>query len=282
MKALLLISIILGVSMQDVIKKIYNKKEPCQGTYIFTTLSAVAAAAFFAITSGSLDFNIDTLPYSVAFAAAYTMGVVGSVVAIASGPLSLTSLIVSFSLMLPTLYGLIFLHDPISIGFFPGIILLAASLFLINKREKGVKINVKWVISVILAFVGNGFCTIFQKMQQVRFNGAYKNEFMIVALLITAIVSLIIAIIKERSIIKRHTPVGYALGIVCGVANGAVNLFVMILSGLMPVSLMFPIISAGGIVVTFIISTTIYKEKLSKLQLIGFILGTVSVVLLNL
>lgn len=49
----------------------------------------------------------------------------------------------------------------------------------------------------------------------------------------------------------------------------------------MPVSLMFPIISAGGIAATFVISQVFYKEKLSKLQLVGFILGTVSVVLLN-
>ena len=74
---------------------------------------------------------------------------------------------------------------------------------------------------------------------------------------------------------------GYTLGILCGAFNGMVNLFVMILSGLMPVSLMFPIISAGGIVATFIISQVFYKEKLSKLQLIGFVLGTISVVLLN-
>jgi multidrug transporter EmrE-like cation transporter len=60
-----------------------------------------------------------------------------------------------------------------------------------------------------------------------------------------------------------------------------VNLLVMILSGLMPVSLMFPIISAGGIVAIFVISLVFYKEKLSRLQIIGYILGTVSVVLLN-
>ncbi len=281
MNALLLISIVLGVSMQDVTKKIYNKKSSAPGTYFFVTLSALSAAIFFTLSSGSLNFNVSLIPYSIAFAMAYTAGVVGSVVAIASGPLSLTTLIVSFSLMLPTLYGLIFRNDPISIGLFPGLALLAASLVLINKRDAEVKINPKWVISVIFAFAGNGFCTIVQNMQQVRFNGAYKNEFMIIALVITAFAALVMTLAKERKIIKKQTLGCYSLGVICGVANGAVNLFVMILSGLMPVSLMFPIISAGGIVLTFIISTTIYKEKLSKLQLIGFILGTVSVILLN-
>ncbi len=281
MNALLLIAIILGVSMQDVMKKIYNKKSSAPGTYFFVTLSALSAAIFFALTSGSLNFNASLIPYSVAFAIAYTTGVVGSVSAISSGPLSLTTLIVSFSLMLPTLYGLIFRNDPISIGLFPGLALLATSLVLINKRDTQVKINPKWVISVIFAFAGNGFCTIVQNMQQVKFGGSFKNEFMIIALVITSVAALVMTLIKERKIIKKQTLLDCSLGVICGTANGAVNLFVMMLSALMPVSLMFPIISAGGIVLTFIISTTIYKEKLSKLQLIGFILGTASVVLLN-
>ncbi|MBE6696822.1 MAG: hypothetical protein E7587_10290 [Ruminococcaceae bacterium] len=282
MNALLLISIILGVSAQDITKKMYNKKVSAPGVYVFTTLSAVTAAVFFALTSGSLDFNLGILPYSVAFAVAYTTGVVGSVVAIASGPLSLTTLIVSFSLMLPTLYGLVFLNDPISLGLFPGIALLTASLFFINRCDKGVKINTKWLISVTFAFLGNGFCTIFQKMQQIRFDGNYKNEFMIIALAITALAAGVMTLIKERDLIGKQGVLGCSLGVICGAANGAVNLFVMILSGLMPVSLMFPIISAGGIVATFIISQVFYKEKLSRPQLIGFILGTASVVLLNL
>ena len=281
MNAILLIVIILGVSMQDVTKKIYNKRAAAAGTYFFVTLTSLAAAIFFALTSGKLSFNAEIIPYSIAFAASYTAGVVGSVIAIASGPLSLTSLIVSFSLMLPTLYGLIFLNDPISIGLFPGLALLAASLFLINKRDKDVKINTKWVISVFFAFVGNGFCTISQKMQQLAFDGGYKNEFMIIALVITAVACFAMMMIKERKILKMQKWDGYSLGLLCGALNGAVNLFVMILSGLMPVSLMFPIISAGGIVATFIISQVFYKEKLSKFQLVGFILGTASVVLLN-
>ena len=282
MNALLLITIILGVSLQDVTKKIYNKSTTLPGTYFFVTLSAFAASIFFVVSSGKLDFNPEIIPYSILFAASYTAGVVGSVIAIAAGPLSLTSLIVSFSLMLPTLYGLIFLGDPISIGLFPGLALLAASLFLINKRDKDVKINLKWIISVLFAFLGNGFCTISQKMQQVAFDGAYKNEFMIIALAITVLVCIVMTLTKERHILKAQKWSGYSLGLLCGALNGIVNLFVMILSGLMPVSLMFPIISAGGIVVIFIVSQVFYKEKLSKAQLVGFILGTISVVLLNL
>jgi multidrug transporter EmrE-like cation transporter len=47
-------------------------------------------------------------------------------------------------------------------------------------------------------------------------------------------------------------------------------------------SVMFPVISAGGIVISFIISLVLYKEKFSIMQYIGLILGITSIVLLNL
>ena len=46
--------------------------------------------------------------------------------------------------------------------------------------------------------------------------------------------------------------------------------------------IMFPIISAGGIVMASILSLTIYKEKLSTLQKLGLMLGVLAIVVLNL
>ena len=64
-------------------------------------------------------------------------------------------------------------------------------------------------------------------------------------------------------------------------ANGAVNLFVMLLTGLLPTAILFPSISAGGMAITFAIAILFYKEKLSKVQILGYMFGIISVVLLN-
>jgi len=55
----------------------------------------------------------------------------------------------------------------------------------------------------------------------------------------------------------------------------------MILSGRMPVSLMFSLISAGGLLVTYIVSKFLYKETLTKTQFVGFLFGLLAVVFLN-
>lgn len=281
MNAVLLISIILGVSAQNIIKKPYTQKSGGKGAFIFGALSSMAAMLFFIVTSGGFEWNVGVLPYAVGFAVSYAMAVVFSVLATACGPLSLTALVISFSLMIPTFYGLIFLHDERSVGLIPGLVLLGASLVLINLKSDSVKITPKWLAFVFLAFVGNGMCSTVQKMQQDAFDGAYKNELMILALAMVSIGLLIISLFTELKSIKPCLKFGWYLALPCGIMNGIVNLFVMLLSARMPVSLMFPLVSGGGIVITYFVSRFIYKEKLTKLQLIGFVLGVGSVVLLN-
>lgn len=280
MDILYLLAIILGISGQSIVKKPYTQKTNGAGVYFFNTLLSAAALLFFVVTSSKFSFDISFIPYSIGFAVSYAVASVFMVLAIAYGSLSLTSLFISYSLMIPTFYGLI-IGDTVSTGFIPGMLLLVISLFLTNKSDEKAKISLKWIICVFLSFFGNGMCTVVQKMQQIASNGAYKNEFMIVALAIVTVVMLIMSILKERTEIKFFAKSGWHWAIICGALNGMVNLFVMILSGKMPVSLMFPLISAGGLVVTYIVSRFFYKEKLTKIQFIGFIFGLMAVVFLN-
>lgn len=270
----------MGISGQSIVKKPYTQKTNGAGVYFFNTLLSAAALLFFVVTSSKFSFDISFIPYSIGFAVSFAVTSVFMVLAIAYGSLSLTSLFISYSLMIPTFYGLI-IGDTVSTGFIPGMLLLVISLFLTNKSDEKAKISLKWIICVFLSFFGNGMCTVVQKMQQIASNGAYKNEFMIVALAIVTVVMLIMSILKERTEINFFAKVGWHWAIICGVLNGMVNLFVMILSGKMPVSLMFPLISAGGLIVTYIVSRFFYKEKLTKIQFIGFIFGLTAVVFLN-
>jgi len=68
----------------------------------------------------------------------------------------------------------------------------------------------------------------------------------------------------------------------CGVANGVVNYLVLVLSNRLPASVMFPIISAGGVVLASLIAIFFYKEKLQWQQWLGMLLGILAIVALNL
>ena len=282
MNAIFLLIIILGISAQHVTTKAYNAK--ARGVYSFSAAKSLAALMVFLVTAGkNLTFSPETIIYSVAFALTYSMATIFSVLAIKTGPLSLTSLLGQYSLIIPTFYGLLILNEAAGVALIIGIVLLLVSLLLINlegkKEEK--KITLKWGIYVLLSFIGNGGCSTVQKIQQIKCNGMYKNEFMIIAFIITVITLLICTLITERNTMVDSFKKGFPYYTVCGLANGAVNFFVLVLATRMPASVMFPIISAGGIVTTALISIFVYKEKLSLPQKIGMILGITAVVVLN-
>lgn len=280
--ALLLTASIFGVTIQQVSKKAYNKKV-AGGTFTFTALSIIFALIVFIFTSGGkFDLNPEILPYCFGFAVAYGAASIGSFLAVGAGPLSLTSLMVSYSLIIPTIYGLIVGETP-SPFLYVGLALLFVSILLVNIEKKGEekKITLKWIIFVLIAFVANGACSTVQTIQQRTFEGAYKSEFMIIALITSIIAIGAAAVIFERNNFASKIKTGAHWYIICGLANGLVNLFVMMLAKYNP-AIVFPVISAGGIITTAIVGIFVYKEKLSVMQIIGMFLGTASIVFLNL
>ena len=66
-----------------------------------------------------------------------------------------------------------------------------------------------------------------------------------------------------------------------GIANGMVNFLVMVLTTMVPTVILFSSIQALAMSLTFVLALAVFKEKLSKAQTTGYILGIISVVLLN-
>jgi multidrug transporter EmrE-like cation transporter len=153
---------------------------------------------------------------------------------------------------------------------------------MINSKKTEVKISLRWIIAVALAFIGNGVCSAVQNVHQRKFVGEYKSEFMITALLTVSVILFVAAFFAERSDISATIKRGGYLMVLCGAANGAVNLFVMLLATRMNASIMYPVISAGGIILTWGVSRFMYKEKLTLGQNLALVFGIAAVVLMNL
>jgi len=295
MQYILLFVVVIFNSSQSLIQKQYNIKTQATNVFSFCGLTCFfallffVASAFFSIEfqegslivnkSSGINFDPGIIIYAVGFSITYAAATLGGFLALKYGPLGITLLIGSYSLLVPTFYGIIFLKDPISYTTYIGLALLAVSLFCLNFKNEKINFSLKWLVCVILSFIGNGMCSTVQRMQQVAFDGEGKNELMIVALIISVILFFIIALVrKEKFDIRQSLPYAAPKGI----ANGIVNLFVMALQAVIPTAIFFPVISAGGIITGFFVSIYVYKEKLSKLQYFGYALGVLSVILLNL
>lgn len=282
LNALFLIGATVTIATQAIAKKAYNVRLGDRGAYTFSAVSVIAAALFFLFSSGfSLDFKAQIVPYALIFGVGYGVAIIGIFLAILHGSLSLTSLVTSYSLIIPTFYGIFFLDESLSVPFIIGLVILFVSLFLINSKKGDGKITPLWVFFALLAFFGNGACATVQLIQQRDFGGAYKSEFMIIALLAVTVVLSLIAVFAEKRDCIDTVKRGGIFMVLAGLFNGASNLFVMLTVNGMNASIAYPVISAGGIILTWLTSRFIYKERLSLMQNISLVLGIISVVLMN-
>lgn len=276
----LLLATVLCISASQLVQKQYNVKTKEPHMLLFVSLTSFAAILVFLLASGGrLVFSTEIIGYSAAFAAGYIASCVGLLYALRYGPMSITLLVSAYSLMIPTLYGIIFLNEPMGAASVTGMVLLLVSLFLLNMKKEQTRFSVKWLVFLVVSFVGNGLCSTMQKVQQIHCDGAYKNEFMILALAISGVALLIFAL--TQSGVRQAFPQCLKFSVLNGMFNGGNNLFVMILTGLVPNAVLYPTVSAGGIVLSCVAALLIYKEKLSGKQIVGYIIGVVSVVLLN-
>ena len=255
---------------------------------------AFFALVVFVAVNRNWSFRPEMLIPATAFALAYAAGTAFAVMAIKYGSLAITSLVMSYSLLVPGFFGIIFLNEAITWKLIVGVVLLAVSLFLTNyeKKEKDAeigekekkKISWKWVLFVVLAFVGNGLCSTVQKAAGVNgFSESEMNVVMIIALsMVTVVLFIVSAFSAERKEWKLCFKAGSVPALVSGLMNGAVNYLIIVLNPRMNASVMFPIISGGGLVLIFLYSTLIDRERFRPAQWIGFGVGLVSVILLNL
>ena len=282
MNYLYIILTVCSLTLQSAIRKSYGKQLNGKGTCVFNGFACLMAALFF-WTSGGFQFAFHgpVIIWALVFGVFFGTATYASLCALQIGPMSLTSLAISYSLMIATLYGILFRHEKISIWTVIGLLLLAVSLVFITVKKDEKKISLRWVILALIALISNGICTIVQREQQIAFEGNYKNEFMMVALVAVFAVFWGMSMLKERHEMKTCLKKGAGHMVLWGIANGAANLFVMILATRMPASLMYPLISGGSIILTWLTARFFYKDQLSVLQNWGLVLGTGAVVLLN-
>jgi drug/metabolite transporter (DMT)-like permease len=269
------------------IKK-YNNKHS-DGGFIFTALvSLFAMVFFFIIDRDGLCFPPLLIFYGVIAGVFYCSASYLTFVAFGCGSYMLSNLFLSYTLVFSIAYGLFFLKEEITVFTYVGIALMFVSIFLSKSGKKSPdtdaskpNVSVKWIICITLSVIGAGMFGIMKKLQQVEFNNAYDNEFMIVTYVFTFVTLMIIGIIKDRNklfyILRHALPYTAA----AGVSNGVVNLLGLIILNLIPISVSAPMGSGIKIVITFLISLIIFKEKLTAKQLIGVILGTTSLILFN-
>ncbi len=292
MPYLFLIGAVLTNALSSVLSASFSRKsdEYRNSESFFNAIYAFSACITWLILfliNPSFDWGV--VLYAFGFGAFYVCGTTGYINALKTGPIMLTSLFISLSLIGVTIWGFFFWNTSFSLLVGIGLVLVAIAIYLClnkgkqeNSAEEEHPISLKWLFFVVLGFVGNAGCTIVQRNQQIAYNGQHAELLMVIATAFAG--SVLLArylksgsqdfkrLLKERSI--------YPIG--SGIFNFGLNLFVISLAGttLSP-SLIYPVISVGALAIVTVASIFLFKEKMKWWQWLGVFIGAVAVALLS-
>ena len=237
---------------------------------------------------GGFSFHGGTLFFACLYGISLFISCFAGLKALACGSMALTSMIASFSLVIPCLVGLIFLHENISVFGIVGLILVCVSIVLLTYKKQSSPISIKcWVYSIITLFT-NGVCSVVQKLHQTEYPNSFRGEFMLFS---TACALIIFAIVylfslgkknnKEQPQKRQINRTAIIFGAIAGVCNCVANFFILYLSASENASVLFPMLSALNTAVACLVGRLIFKEKISILQYTSIAIGIVAIVLLK-
>ncbi|MBP3605135.1 MAG: EamA family transporter [Clostridia bacterium] len=268
---------------ESVLVRNYAKKHG-SGGMLMNAIVALFATLFFVITdTDGFYAPIEMIPIAVLNAFLFGAGFYTSFLAYRCGPYGLTRLISNFSLLFSIFYGIFFLNEQPGITTYIGIVMIFAAMVLINYKKKGEDekgVSLKWFICVTISLVANGFIAILTRMQQIRFNDTCSKEFQIISIGGSFLLLAVIGLILDRDKLARFLKHGVLYGIGAGIANGAKNFLTLVIYMLLPLSVVSPMKTGLGMLATFALALFVYKEKYSKKQIVGVILGVAAVLLL--
>ena len=287
--SLLGISIVLEGLMahqaEAMIVKRFGAKHGKGGMFFNAILCLAATVYFFATDTGGFQLPTGVLVYGLVNSTMYAVGFYTGYLAYKLGSFGLTRLFTSFGGILTIGYGIIVLHEPFSLTMLAGVALVFVSVFLMKyqKDDESVKqpFTVKWLVSVVLVVVSNALISIIGKLQHAAYSNTYKNEFLIVSFLGSALWLILMGVIFERDSLRLTLRHGLLYGAAAGLFNGINNVCILLSYNYFTLSFLSPFKTGVGMVITFLLATLLYKEKYSRRQKIAVLLGVLSVILMN-
>ena len=279
----------------NIAKKYYTDKDSTTlaGGFVFNAVSCLSAALILLFWGGFGTSSVFTIVLGVVFGAVTALQGITNIAALQVGPMSYTSVIISFSTLISALSGAMFFNESLSWAHILGIALMLASFVLAAKSDVDEKkANLKWLFLCLIAFVATGGIGVMQKVHQSSEYRDELNAFLIVAFVSSAVLCAFFAALMKRRESrfadekeknkngKRQVWLLLGIMIASGACVAVNNKFNLYLSGVMDSAVFFPIVNGGGLVLTTLAAVLLFKEKLSTKQWIGVVLGIASVVFL--
>lgn len=214
--------------------------------------------------------------FTVAYQLLYTK-------ALAIGNVSLTVLITNFSMVVNVLVSYILFGEPVSAVRLFAIALTIVSFIICNGAGTKDGVNKKWLILAVLAMLASSSGSIVQKILGESPYRAETKAFISCLYIFSAALALVIYPImakKEKKSFKTGFGIikyAVATGLSLALFQAVYNYGIVHIDG----TFLFPAQAGGTVVLSTLAGMLIFKDKLTKRQLLGVAAGIAALALMN-
>lgn len=243
--------------------------------YRFNVLLYAVCIILFGLVAISGGISLFTVGMGLLFGVVTAFSNYYKMLSLSSGPMHITLLITTSSMIIPTLSG-IFFGERFSLPKLCAVIVLIFFIYLSLEKNHNSRINKCWLIFCSLAFIFQGGIGILQKIHQSSVHKSEAGSFLFIAFICSLVYSHIRAkkSFKELNFTKKHI----IFALICGICTFGMNFLNLKLSGLLPSQLFFPLVNGSAIVLSSLMSVFLFKEKLAKKQIVGLCGGVASLI----
>jgi len=245
---------------------------------IFTALSVSMAALFLRgpFPAELILWGVASGLFSTLFQVSYTM-------AFRCGPVAPATIINNFNITLPLLVGVCLFGETVSVSGIIGLALLAVAFCLIPERSEG-KVNARWMIFTVLAFLGSGANNALMVIFARSAIAEHKQAYIVIGYATAAVFCFVLSLLLHRRGEERFRPDGKLLLGVCviGVVLGLYNLMLVHAAAEVAAVVLYPVVNGLTIFWIALSDRIIFRQKSTPMQLVGMLIGAAAVILLNL
>lgn len=268
-------SVVLNNALNNRVCKKDLKDDAAMNAFNTVTFAGCLVLFGLAAALSSQSVSLFTVLLGVIFGVVTALATYYKLKALACGPMHVTLLICTASMIIPTLSG-VFFGEPFSLLKLLFALILLFFVYLTIGKSEGGRIDGRWFLFTVISFLLTGAIGVLQKVHQASIHKDELYGFLFAAFVCSALFSLIKTAGKKGFSALTARPLIYAiLSGVCVFAMNAINLK---LSGVLPSQLFFPLINGSTIVLTSLAAVVVFKEKLTTRQTAGLIGGIAALV----
>ena len=282
---LLAASIVLATVKSSVYNSYAKKVNPnVAQIFLFNTITYLVGAIVAFLFGIGESITLATFLCAIGYAVIVFSLQALSVMAMTMGNMSTISLLVLYGMIIPALAGPIFWKEKFGILQAIGVVLILISIWLLReKKESGG--GKKLAIFATLCFIVSGLAGVIEKVHQSTNGRDEKTMLLFVAYLFMLVFSAVGFLFTKSKFQKQGESIVKKPILIFGAVTGVIVILIsqtnLTLAGGLDSLIYYPVANGGALLLTVLVSATIFKEKLTKMRVLGFVLGLVSILLLS-